>query len=78
MDIHHEFRIYTQYDKLSNTQDKKAVNDEARFTPFWTYIKGQRVDLNVLFESILLNDSLTHFALIEHLMNAKGNYKYNR
>lgn len=75
MMINPEFKVYIQYSKLltihdkKNSGDKKSRNYEARSTIIWTYIKSQRIDLDVFFESILLNDSLKHVALLPYLMS---------
>jgi hypothetical protein len=34
----------------------------------WTYVRGERINLDVLFESILLNGPLKHAALLQYLI----------
>jgi hypothetical protein len=85
-----EFKVYSQYRRLINTHDKKtvamlknnnsSVDDKTTMTSIimWTYIKGQRIDLDVLFESILLNGSSKHIAFLQYLMGDKNTKNDNK
>jgi hypothetical protein len=73
MTINPEFKVYAKYSKLMSIYDEKITRTKKsavdRIIPaiLWTDIKGQRIDLDVFFESILLNGSLKHIALLSHL-----------
>ena len=74
-------KVYAQYGTLNNIHNKKTMSalkhnnnsyiEEKTMTPasitMWTYIRGERINLDILVESILLNDSFKHIALLQHL-----------
>jgi len=83
-------KVYAQYSILNNIHNNKTMSalkhnynnssiEEKTTTPasitMWTYLRGERINLDILVESILLNGSFIHLALMQHLMK---NEKYNK
>jgi hypothetical protein len=84
-------KVYAQYSTLNNKHNKKTMSalkhnnnspiEEKTTTPasitMWTYLRGERINLDILVESILLNNSFRHIALLQHLTRNQK-YKNNK
>ena len=71
-----EFKVYMKHSRPMSGYDEEilgtkesAVDKQIISSTLWTDIKGQIIDLNIFLESILLNGSLKHVALLSHLMS---------
>lgn len=66
-------KIYMPYSKLLDLHYEQLQEHEQKSevgeTPLWTYVKGERINLKILFESILLNDSIKHISLLRYLVS---------
>jgi hypothetical protein len=76
MTANSQCKVYIKCGRSTNSYDeeilgtkKSAVNKKITRVTLWTDIKGQRVNLDIFLESILLNGSLKHIALSSHLMS---------
>jgi hypothetical protein len=77
MKVNPEFKVYMKYGRPMSSYDEEEILGTKNqllikkiiSATIWTDVKGQRIDLNIFLESILLNGSLKHVALLSHLMS---------
>ena len=76
MMVSHTFGLYTQRDNKNEGLYCKNQQKHTMDRNFlWMDVKGQRIDLDTISESLLLNDSIKHLSLLHYLACDKEKVK---